>query len=212
MNKSESISMFEQKQVIQLNVNLSREMFRNLPGFIQFEQQADAFFLADDLARREKYNGKEASDMPEYGMNFSRSIWNSFLDEIDQIISKEFEGILALNHKDDAAKVIYNYSLVPYSMRFESYHQDLIEKIQNFLAQALPILSNHYLNMNQCDKWCDVKNKRNLMYGLHKNQMTFFFDGEIVEDYKKVLLNARLENELPENQNQNQVKTRSVKL
>lgn len=209
---NDSISMFEQKQVIQLNVNVSREMFRNLPGFIQFEKQVDAFFLANDLARREKYNGKNASGMPEYGMNFSHSIWNSFLNEIDQIISKEFEGILTLNHKHDTVTVIYSYSLVPPSFRFESYHQHQIEKIQTFLAQILPVLSSHYLNMNQCDKWCDEKNQRNLIYGLHKNQMTFFFDGEIVEDYKKVLLNAKLENELPENNNQNQVKTRGMKL
>lgn len=203
--------MFEQRQVIQLNVNVSCEMFRNLPGYIQFEQQADAFFYAKDLANEVDY--QKTTGKIQYGMNFSESVWSSFVNEINKIIKKEFEDIIAPNTHKNMEKVVYTYFLSPHVFRFESYHQHHIDSIHNFLTQALPILSKHYLNMNQCDKWCDENNEHNLVYGVNGNEMTFFFNDEIVQNYKKVLLNAKLENELPENSyDENQIKKRGMKL
>jgi hypothetical protein len=202
--------MFEKKQIYQLNIHLSVKNFRQWPEYVKFEQQADKFFQDKD----------DVSHNMQYGSHFSRYIFSAFTDEIEKIIHQEFPAIVS-NEIDNKEEVTYHRMRIdlqkwivddshPCILCFESYHEELLKPVEDFLENAIPVLANHYLNMNQCEKWTNPDNENNIVYGVDENQIWFFFNQEILHNYPKVLFKHKLNSELPINEQE--IKSRPLKL
>jgi hypothetical protein len=202
-----SLTLFEEfveQGNYKLDINITQDFLAHYLDYDRFQNQVNHYFIMCDE--------NTPHDYMSYGHNFSAYVAYGFTISLFDIIEKELKEChqkLKLENKFiDGKKIPHKESTwitstdyaASYSIKTDS--RSAINEKKEWLKNFLSVMTPYYLDISHVEKWME-DDACYISYNHPDNprQARFSFEDEMMNDYQKILLTAKLNAQLPEHEN-----------